>query len=135
MLRHPRGFSALAAVTGVLVGLGLVLTTLAVGEPFITLNSRTYAYETESLFGSQSYLSYQFHGVIFTFHLWCQVTADAGIVCGNATERDGTSYSYSFTDGLPNSGPMPWQTWVSPDELEAVEYHQGGNARLLVAVP
>ena len=132
MRRSPRRLSAVCGVIGILVGVAVVGTTLFTAGPFITLDSRTYAYETESLFGNQSYLSFPFRGVTFTFHLWCRVSGDAGIVCGNATELDGASYSYSFADGLPTVGPPPWQTWVSPDGFEAVEFQQGGHARLLV---
>jgi len=132
MLRSRGRLSAIAAVVGVLVGLGLVVSTLFAAGLDITLNSRTYAYETQSLFGGPSYQNFSFRGVTFTFHLWCQITADSGIVCGNATEQNGASYSYSFTDGLPTTSPPPWQTWISPDGLEAVEYQQGGNVRLLV---
>ena len=113
----------------------MVGTTLFATGPYMTLDARTYAYESESLFGGQPYQSYHFHGVTFTFHLWCQITIDTGIVCGNATELDGTSYSYSFTDGPPASGPAPWQAWISSDGFEAVEYQQGGHVRLLVEAP
>ena len=135
MRRNPGWRSVISAVIGILAGLAIVGTTLFTAGPYMTLNSRTYAYETEYLFGNQSYLSFPFRGVTFTFHLWCQVSGDTGIVCGNATESDGVTYSYSFSDGLPTLGPPPWQTWGSPDDFEAVEYQQGGHARLLVEAP
>lgn len=100
----------------------------------VELNGTTYSYTSESLFGNQSWLNYSYRAVKFGFHLWCQVTVDVGYVCGNATESSGASFHYSFTEGLPVSNqPPPWQTWVAPTGHEAVQYQQGGTARLLVA--
>jgi len=96
------------------------------------VNGRTFAVQSESLFGSASWLNYTFHGVVFGFHLWCATTPAAGTVCGNATEPDGTSYPYAFADGPPQEHPA-WQTWIAPDGREGVQYLQGGSARLLVA--
>jgi hypothetical protein len=97
------------------------------------VNGTTFGVQSEYLFGNASWLHYSFRGVTFVFHLWCSIEADTGIVCGNATEPNGVSYPYSFSDGLPSSNP-PWQTWIAPDGHEGAQYQQGGSARLLVAV-
>ncbi|MCI4331260.1 MAG: hypothetical protein L3K19_05380 [Thermoplasmata archaeon] len=100
----------------------------------MTLDGRNYLFESESLFGNQSWLNYSFDGVTFGFHLWCGVDGpDVGIVCGNATEGDGAVYDYNFSDGpTPMTNP-PWQTWVAPDYQVAVQYREGGMVHLLVA--
>lgn len=97
------------------------------------IGARLYQYETEDLFGSSGYEYYTFGGVQFEFHLWCAITPGGGSICGNATEPGGATYPYSFFDGPPSSDP-PWQTWVAPDGHEAVQYREGGTARLLVAL-
>jgi hypothetical protein len=91
-----------------------------------------FNYESESLFGSQSWLDYSFHGVVFEFHLWCAIRVVVGTVCGNATEPSGPRSTYSFSDGLPPTN-LPWQIRVAPDGHEAVQYQLGGHVRLLVA--
>jgi hypothetical protein len=136
MARKRRWPSIVGATTGLLLGAILVFTSLpGWGAPTMDLSGRAYYVEDEYLFGSQSFLSYGFEGITFTFHLWCLVEADTGVICGNATELDGRSYSYTFEDGLPSFGPPPWQTWISPDGIAAVQYQQGGQARLLVEAP
>lgn len=90
---------------------------------------RMYSYESVSLFGNvPAWQNYSYRGVTFEFHLWCGITPAGGTICGNATQPDGAETPYSFWDGL-NSG---WQTWVSPDGYDAVQYHVGGTAHLLV---
>ncbi|HLM91529.1 MAG TPA: hypothetical protein VK424_05710 [Thermoplasmata archaeon] len=134
----PNRKDALALATlAALVGISLVvLTILAPPATSRTelIQGTYYSFESESLFGNASWLNYSFHGVTFGFHLWCAVLADTGRVCGNATEPTGVSYPYSFTDGLPHPGNPSGQTWIAPDQHEAVQYQQGGLVRLLVAV-
>jgi hypothetical protein len=122
----------------VLVGLAFAVALVPGAPPQVAgqvemVNGSYYDYESQSLFGNQSWLNYSFHGVVFGFHLWCAITVDVGTVCGNATEPSGVSYPYSFQDGLPQTDP-PWQTWVAPDGHEAVQYQEGGHVHLLVSV-
>jgi hypothetical protein len=120
----------LAAAIAAVAGLSLPIAQESSGDQL--LDGRLYTFEAESLFGSASWLNYSFDGVTFGFHLWCAVNSAAGEVCGNATESDGSTHPYAFWDGLPTSDP-PWQTWVSADGHEAVEYRDGGTVHLLVA--
>ncbi|HZY93006.1 MAG TPA: hypothetical protein VFG07_09600 [Thermoplasmata archaeon] len=99
----------------------------------IQLGGKSYTFVTHSLFGNESWLNYSFQGVTFGFHLWCNITANTGYVCGHATEPSGATFYYTFVDGLPQANP-PWQTWVSPDSHEAVQYQEGGAVHLLVAL-
>jgi hypothetical protein len=122
-----------AAIIGVSVSLAILAFSLSqesAGQ--ISINGKTYSFESESLFGNASWLNYSYRGVTFGFHLWCLVTPAAGVVCGNATESTGISYPYSFSDGPPSPNPS-WQTWVAPDGHEAVQYKLGGLVHLLVA--
>lgn len=148
--RTVTGAHVLAAVVG--VGAALALLSLvggidqSVGAPpaqqvflptnstqgFELLGGQTYSYVTESLFGKHTSLNYSYRGVVFEFHLWCWITVDVGWVCGHAIEPGGASYAYNFSDGLPMQNP-PWQNWIAPDFHEAVQYQQGGSARLCVA--
>lgn len=97
-----------------------------------SLNGTSYSVESTELFGENNgWLNYSFRGDSFDFHLWCEITADTGVVCGNVTEAAGTPYSFQFYDGLPSQDP-PWQVVVSPDRASAVEYQAGGHARLMV---
>ena len=122
---------AVAAAAGVVAS---VIAVLLVPMDQLVLDGRSYQYETESLFGNRSFLTYQYRGVTFTFHLWCGIAADTGYVCGNATEPGGATFAYSFGDGIPPAfGPPPWQTWIAPTGHEAVQYQDGGHVRLLVA--
>jgi hypothetical protein len=128
--------SIAGAGAGVLLGAILVVTGLpASAGPTLELSGRAYYVEDEYLFGSQNFLRFGFEGVLFTFHIWCAVEGDDGFICGNATQLDGISYPYTFVDGLPTEGPPPWQTWFSPDRVAAVQYQDGGQARLLVEAP
>jgi hypothetical protein len=123
----------LAAVAVVTV---LVLLTVPIAQEqsgYTLIGLRLYSFESESLFGSASWLNYSYQGVTFGFHLWCLISSAAGVVCGNATESTGVSYSYSFSDGPPSPNPS-WQTWVAPDGHEAVQYLLGGLVHLLVVV-
>lgn len=126
-----------AGTVGAAVALAVALALLYVPlaqdtSGYTAIGFRLYAFEGVSLFG-RAWSNYTYRGVTFEFHLWCQITAAAGRICGNATESDGTAHPYSFWDGPPSPSPS-WQTWVSPDGHEAVQYRQGGLAHLLVAV-
>lgn len=130
-----RTWVLLAAGVGA-AGIAVVLLGVYVLVPpgYTTVGIHRYAYESEELFGDTgSWQNYSYRGVTFEFHLWCEVSPGGGTLCGHATEADGTSYAYSFSDGPPVSGEPPWQTWVAPDSHEAVQYQQGGHAHLLVA--
>ena len=118
---------------GVVAGAIITFSGLAV-EPagMILVHSTQFSYQTESLFGNESFLTYRFGGSTFTFHLWCAISPAGGIVCGNVTEPDGERYAYQFSDGPTVVGPAPWQTWIAPNGLVGVQYQQGGTARLLV---
>lgn len=128
---------ARAIFVAAIVGAAASLLTLAFpsSQPSagsISIGGISYSFESESLFANASWLNYSYHGVTFGFHLWCLITSAAGVVCGNATESTGITYPYSFSDGPPSPSPS-WQTWVAPDDHEAVQYKQGGLVQLLVA--
>ena len=120
------------AVTAALILLYVPIAEESSG--YTEIGARLYSFEAVSLFHQPtSWPNITYRGVTFGFHLWCASTAGAGEICGNATESGGTAYPYSFWDGPPS--PFPgWQTWVSPDGHEAVQYRQGGLAHLLVQV-
>ncbi len=120
-----------------IAGVSIVVVTVVLNVPiaqeasgYQLVGLRLFSFESQSLFGN-SWTNYTYRGVTFSFHLWCSAGPAAGEVCGNATESDGGSYAYSFEDGITVRG---WQTWVSPDSHEAVQYQQGGLVHLLVAV-
>lgn len=133
-------------VIAVAIALGVVATTVALwgsgsvrfvpqpsgSSPTVPIGGHSYAYENESLFGQNNgWLNYSFHGAVFRFHLWCAIDADTGYVCGQVLQSNGVQYPFNFSDGLPSSNPA-WQTTVSPDLESAVQYLQGGQARLLI---
>jgi hypothetical protein len=122
--------ASIAAVAALLILLSFPIAQEPAGYQLV--DGKTYEYESESLFGSASWLNYTYQGVTFGFHLWCLITSAAGEVCGNATESSVVSYPYYFSDGPPQANPS-WQTWVAPDQHEAVQYMQGGLVHLLVA--
>lgn len=128
----------IVAITSVVVGAfgeppGGWKPPLVRGGGPIVLNGTAFTYESEELFGeSNGWLNYTYGTVLFEFHLWCGITVDVGYVCGNVTQPNGVRYAFTFADGLPRLGPAPWQSRVSPDLASAVEYQQGGTARLLI---
>jgi hypothetical protein len=131
----PRKWAGVVTVAAIV---GVTASLLILAFPFsqtptgqISINGKNYSFESESLFGNAPWLNYSYRGVTFGFHLWCLITPAAGVVCGNATESSGISYHYSFSDGPPSPNPS-WQTWVAPDEHEAVQYKLGGLVHLLV---
>ncbi len=136
MIRRRRWFIVLGAgcagVAAVVVLVLLYVPTVTGSTGYTAIGSRLYSYEAESLFG-QAWSNFTYRGVTFGFHLWCLATPAAGEICGKATEPSGTVYSYSFWDGPPSPSPK-WQTWVSPDGHEAVQYLPGGLAHLLIQV-
>jgi hypothetical protein len=136
--RWSRRRCTILGVIGVAVALSVVLLLLLVPvsqEPagYTFLGPRLYSYESESLFGpGTGWENFTFRGVTFGFHLWCAIRIDVGTVCGNATGPNGVAHPYDFADGLPRAGPATWETWVSPDGHEGVEYQDGGQVHLLV---
>ncbi len=85
------------------------------------------------MFGCRwSNLSYR--GFTSAFHIWCENASAAGKICGNVTEQNGSSFSFSFWDGPPSPEPR-WETWVAPDFSTAIQFesHSGGIVHLLVA--
>lgn len=136
-MTHRRRLLLILGGAGTVVAAATVLLLLYVPiaqetSGYTAIGLRLYSFESVSLFGANAgWQSFSYRGVTFGFHLWCQVTPAAGEVCGNATEAGGASYPYSFWDGPPSSSP-PWQTWVSPNGHEAVQYRMGGLAHLLV---
>ena len=123
-----------AAAVGVVLGLLMVPIgfELAAHSPTSNLPPG-FVSESEQLFGSQAYPNYTFHGVTFSFHLWCAAGPAAGVVCGNATEALGAQFPYAFSDGPPSPAPA-WQRWMAPDGHEAVAYLTGGHVVLSVNV-
>jgi hypothetical protein len=120
---------------GVIGAITLVILSISAGQLPLgppAFNEENYSLESESLFGSASWLNYSFHGVTFGFHLWCSVSVDVGVVCGHATESSGASYAYNFSDGPPGGNPS-WATWLAPDDHEAVQYKDGGLVQLFVS--
>ncbi len=106
------------------------------GSGLVSVNGRWYASETHEHFGSNapSWDNYTFDGVFISIHFWCGTpTPAAGLLCGNATEANGSEFSYSFGDGPPQMNP-PWQTTMSPDGSAGAQYMLGGHFRLLVEV-
>ncbi len=102
----------------------LVVLNIPIAEEdsgYQLIGVRLYSFESRSLFGNQ-WVNYSYRGVTFSFDLWCGIpSAAGGVICGNATDPSGTTHPYSFFDGPPQFNP-PWQTWVSPDFHEAVQY-------------
>ena len=136
MSRRRRRIAIVAAVAG---AVAVVVTLVVLSVPMAEVSSgyqmigpRLFAFESESLFGA-AWSNYSFRGVQFEFHLWCSAGPGGGVVCGSAGAPGADSYPYAFTDGPPQVDPS-WQTWVSPDGHEAVEYRMGGQVHLLVAV-
>ena len=121
---------AAAAVVSALVVLSIPNSVEPSGATLIDF--RFYSFESVSLFNKPAWQNYTYKGVTFEFHLWCLASPAAGELCGNATEANGAIFPYSFSDGPPTWGPPPWQTWVSPDYHEAVQYQTGGLAHLMV---
>ena len=137
MLSEPsRVWLALAIVVALwttAILLVFVLVPALEGPPRVEIvGDQIFYSESKSLFGNASWLNYSYRGVTFGFHLWCLVTSAAGKICGNVTEATGVSYPFSLWDGPPQLNPA-WQTWISPDGREGVQYLQGGSAHLLVA--
>lgn len=121
-----------AAVVVVVILLLLYVPIAQEPSGYTAIGLRLYSFEAVSLFDQPtSWPNITYRGVTFGFHLWCLITPAAGKICGNATESGGAAYSYSFWDGPPSPSPG-WQTWISPDGHEAVQYRQGGLAHLLV---
>jgi hypothetical protein len=142
-MRRPRWPEAVAVCAVAVLVIALLLAfvlfpPLPNGETKI--GSRTYFVENETVFGP-AYSNYTFHGVRFSFHVWCSL-ASAGLggaqLCGNVTEPSRTSYPFNFTEpgGAPPVGSLPWQTWVTPNGSEAVQFEpdSGGQVNLLVAL-
>ncbi len=131
-----RGRLALAVVLALwttAILLVFVIVPALEGPPGVEIVGNQIFYsESKSLFGNASWLNYSYRGVTFGFHLWCLVTSAAGEICGNVTEATGETYPFSVWDGPPQVN-APWQTWISPDGREGVQYRQGGSAHLLVA--
>ena len=127
------GVVFLLVLPGLLTGLAQYRPSSSPPSGIIEIGGRSYTSVSHSLFGNESWLNYSFRGVTFGFHLWCDITVDTGYVCGQATEPSGATFSYTFTDGLPEPNP-PWQTWVSPDSYDAVQYQEGGTVHLLVVL-
>lgn len=136
MTPRRRLFLVLGAAGGaVAVVVILILLYVPIAQEssgYTAIGARLYSFEAESLFG-QSWSNFTYRGVTFGFHLWCLITSGGGKICGNATESSGAAHPYSFWDGPPSPSPS-WQTWVSPDGHEAVQYRVGGLAHLLVQV-
>jgi hypothetical protein len=120
-------------VTAILIVLFVPISQERAG--YAMIGTHLYSYESEGLFGAcNGWLNFSYQGILFGFHTWCGIPSPGGgVVCGNATGADGVPHSFAFEDGPPRVGPGPWQTWVSPDAHEAVQYQQGGLVRLLVA--
>ncbi len=134
-MNRRRRFFLILGIVGAAISITVVLFLLYVpiaqeSSGYTVIGSRLYSFESESLFGPP-WSNFTYQGVTFEFHLWCEITSAAGKICGNPTESGGARYSYSFWDGLP-SPFLSWQTWVSPDGHEAVQYREGGLAHLLV---
>lgn len=125
---------ASVAAAGALVTV-LVLLYVPIAQEqsgYTAIGPRLNTFESVSLFGpNAAWQNFSYRGVTFGFHLWCQSSPGGGELCGNATEAGGAVYPYSFSDGPPSFAP-PWQTWVSPNGHEAVQYRMGGLAHLLV---
>ena len=103
------------------------------GSNHLIIDGKSYEFENEILFGQNNgWLNYSYGGVVFRFHLWCSIEADTGYLCGSVSQPNGLRYGFNFSDGLPFQNP-PWQTALSPDFASAVQYQQGGQARLLLA--
>ncbi|MCI4326619.1 MAG: hypothetical protein L3K16_03155 [Thermoplasmata archaeon] len=134
MTPKRRKWVVVAAVAAA-VGVGVVLVVLSFpiaqeGSGDQLVNGRLYSFEAESLFGGPPWQNYSYLGVTFGFHLWCAINPAAGLVCGNATASGGPSYPYGFWDRAELN--PSWQTWVSPNGHDAVEYRTGGLVHLLV---
>jgi hypothetical protein len=102
----------------------------------VSVNGRLYASETHELFGSDVpwWDNYTFIGVFFSIHFFCGMPTPGGAaLCGNATEPNGSGFTYWFWDGVPQPNP-PWQTTISPDGGAGAQYMDGGQFRLLVEV-
>ena len=125
------------AAAAVAVVVALVLLYVPISQEssgYTAIGLRLYSFETVSLFNlPTSWPNITYRGITFGFHLWCLITPASGKICGNATESGGATYPYSFWDGPPSPSPS-WQTWVSPNGHEAVEYRLGGLTRLLVQI-
>jgi hypothetical protein len=119
-------------VDAVILVTALALPISQEASGYTLVGFQLYSFEAAELFGNASWLNFTYRGVTFEFHLWCLAGPAAGEICGNATEADGHRYSFSVWDGPPTLEPR-WETWVSPDAHEAVQYQQGGLAHLLVA--
>jgi hypothetical protein len=103
----------------------------------ITIGNQVYQFEQETVFGPH-WSNFSFKEVGFFFVVWCYLGGTSGArLCGHLTEADGTTYFFSFWEpgDPPTIDPLPWQTQVSPDTREAIQFegHSGGLVRLLVA--
>jgi hypothetical protein len=137
--------SALVA-GGAIVGTGIVIASLVMltvpinqeQSGYTSINHQLYSLDSVTVFGPH-WSNFTYGGVLFEFVVWCNAPSLAGAqLCGNASRSVGPVYSFTFWEegGAPRLSPGPWETWVSPDGHEAVQFESqsGGLAHLLVAV-
>jgi hypothetical protein len=113
------------------VAAGIVTTVVLLWVPiseeqsgYTMIGSKLYAYET--VYPSTSPTSnFSFHGVLFDFQALppseCFQNAGGGDLCASVTEPQGATFWFNVSFGPPCQGLGTWNTWVSPDQHEAVE--------------
>ena len=137
----PARFAVVAALATVAV-LGSLGLAALLGPPSsaapparsIVVGYERFYYETVTA-PEPGWSNFSFFGVTFELHAWCSALTPGGTsVCGNATQPSGISFPFSFREGPPPDPTHPWQTWISPNGHEGVQFESdsGGLARLLV---
>jgi hypothetical protein len=126
---------ASGAIAVTLVFLSLPIRPETSGVTRIGL--QTYSFEAEDVFGPH-WSNFSFDGVLFEFVVWCGSPSLAGAsLCGGVSQPGGPVYHFTFWEagGAPRVTPGPWETWVSPNVHEAVQFESdsGGLVHLLVA--
>ncbi|MCI4341107.1 MAG: hypothetical protein L3K11_01845 [Thermoplasmata archaeon] len=129
------GAIALAALVAV-----LFLPTIQLRSapaPGVSIGNVQYTYESETVFGPQ-FSNFSYRGVLFEFEVYCQASPGGGAeICGSVTGPSASPYAFQFEEpgGAAPINPLPWQTWISPDHHEGVQFEpdSGGQVRLLVA--
>jgi hypothetical protein len=109
------------------VGTSVILLWVPISEEpsgYTMIGSKMYAFET--VYPSTAPTSnFSFHGVLFDFQALtpadCLQNPGGGDLCASVTEPHGATYWFNVSFGPPCHGLGSWNTWVSPDEHEAVE--------------
>ena len=136
--RRKVGTALLASILTVVVATLVVLLWVPISEEnsgYTMIGTRLYTYESANLYGAP-WVNVSYRGVLFVFPPpTCPQNAGGGTVCGYVLQSNGVNFTFEIQLPPPAPAPTGWITWVSPNQMEAIEIEGNSNtpAHLLVA--